>query len=40
MISTEFMNSFREKIFNWKNQFGSNNRFVKIYCENINNPEG
>jgi hypothetical protein len=40
MISTEFMNLFRENIQTWKNKIGINNKFIKIYCEYINNPEG
>ena len=34
------MNLFKEKILNWKNKVGNNNKFVKIYSEYINNPEG
>jgi hypothetical protein len=40
MTSNNFIFNFKEKLSNWKSNIGETNRFVKIYGEYVNNPEG
>lgn len=40
MSSKDFITHFREKIINWNNKLYSSNKFVKIYNDFVNNPEG
>jgi hypothetical protein len=40
MESKQFVNSFKENISNWKSKMGTSNKFVKVYNEYINIPEG
>jgi len=40
MTSNNFIFNFKEKLSNWKTNIGESNRFLKIYGDYVNNPEG
>jgi hypothetical protein len=40
MSSKDFITNFKEKILNWNSKLNSSNKFVKIYNDFVNNPEG
>jgi hypothetical protein len=40
MSSKFFISNFREKLSYWLNKVGGSNKFIKIYNEYVNSPEG
>lgn len=40
MTSNNMIFNFKEKMSNWNDTIGESNRFIKIYGDYVNNPEG
>jgi len=40
MSSRKLITFFKENLLQWKRKMGNSNKFVKIYDEYLNQPEG